>query len=132
MLHISLEKVCDLIITALALNASNPFEEMDLDDIPPIDEDMEFNSYDDGKHEEMIKVIDKMNEEEKLNLVALTWIGRGSFSADEWEDALEEAREIGAEHIASYLVHIDQLGDYLEEGLAALGYSSEEFETGVR
>lgn len=132
MLQISVEKVCDLIISALALNASNPFEETDLDVIPPIDEDMEFRESDDGKHDELKKIIEQLNEEEKVNLVALTWLGRGSFIVGEWEDALEEARELNQGHIADYLARINQLGDYLEEGLAELGYSSEEFETGVR
>jgi uncharacterized protein DUF3775 len=31
-------------------------------------------------------------------------------------------------HIASYLMGTPKLGDYLEEGLAQLGYSLEEFE----
>jgi len=132
MLQISVEKVCDLIINSLALNAANPFEETDLDEIPPIDEDMEFKEGDEGKHDELKRIIEKLNEEEKVNLVALTWVGRGSFSVDEWEDALSEARELIPSHIANYLVNIGQLGDFLEEGLAALGYSSEEFETGVR
>ncbi|MCF8465889.1 MAG: DUF3775 domain-containing protein [Sneathiella sp.] len=131
-LQIPLEKVCDLIIASLALNASNPFEEVDLDNIPPIDEDMEFNVLENEELEELKTKIDELNEEEKINLVALVWVGRGSFSADEWEDALEEARDLNPARIASYLVSINQLGDYLEEGLAELGFPSEEFETGVR
>ncbi len=132
MLQISIEKVCDLIINSLALNATNPFEETDLDTLPDIDEDMEFKVPDDGKQDELRKVIEKLNEEEKVSLVALVWVGRGSFRADEWEDALEEARDLNPDHIAEYLVGINQLGDFLEEGLAELGYSSEEFETGMR
>ncbi|TNE39272.1 MAG: DUF3775 domain-containing protein [Alphaproteobacteria bacterium] len=132
-LQIPLETVCDIIIEALALNeAPGPFEEEDIDEIPPIDEEMELNPHDDSDLEEFRSRLEDLNEEERLNLVAIAWIGRGSYRADEWEEAMEEARGMNPNHLATYLASLRQLGDYLEEGLAELGFSAEEFETGVR
>ncbi|WP_169568090.1 DUF3775 domain-containing protein [Sneathiella limimaris] len=133
MLQIAVEKVCDVIIKALALNSS--YEEEggdDFVDLPVIDDEMEFSEKEDDRYIELRRVINKFNIEEKQDLVALAWIGRGSFGADEWEDALAEVDNINPEHIADYLINMGQLGDYLEEGLSELGYSSEEFETGIR
>ncbi|GLQ05821.1 DUF3775 domain-containing protein [Sneathiella chinensis] len=135
MLKIAVEKVCDLIINSLALNASQDNEE-DADgarftELPEIDDDLEFRETED-RYKDLKRIISKLNEEEQINLVALAWVGRGTFSADEWDDAIEEARDLNPDHIADYLVNMSQLGDYLEEGLAELGYDSEEFETGIR
>jgi len=133
MLQIAVEKVCDLIINSLALNATVDVEGGDdFSEVPEIDDDMEFAPPPEDGYVELKRVIDKLNEEEQRNLVALAWVGRGTFSVDEWDDALEEAGNLENSHISDYLVNMGQLGDYLEEGLAELGYSAEGFETGIR
>jgi hypothetical protein len=62
--------------------------------------------------------------------LALTWLGRGDYTKDEWRDALEEARRIHDEKEAQYLIGTPLLADYLEEGLSQLGYSLQDFEIG--
>ncbi len=37
--------------------------------------------------------VDGLNEDEKANLVALMWIGRGSFEPEDWAEALITAYE---------------------------------------
>jgi hypothetical protein len=72
-----------------------------------------------------------LNEDEQASLVALAWIGRGSFGPEELDEALETAR---AEHVnrsEEYLLGMPMLADYLEEGLDRLGYSVEEAEDGA-
>jgi hypothetical protein len=49
----------------------------------------------------------------------LAWIGRGTYEAGEWQEALNQARAAHNTHTAEYLVGLPLLGDYLEEGLAA-------------
>ena len=58
------------------------------------------------------------------------WLGRGDFDAGEWRDALAQAREIHDARETSYLIGTPLLADYLEEALAALGYSLEDQEKG--
>lgn len=71
----------------------------------------------DGAYNELKGAIDTLNEEERLGLVALMWIGRGTFSADEFERAMREARSSDNHHTAEYLIDTPLLPDYLEEGL---------------
>jgi len=132
MLQIAVEKVCDLIINSLALDASLESGGDDFTEIPDIDDNLEFAPPKEDGYDDLKRIIEKLNEEERQHLVALVWVGRGTFSADEWEDALQEASNLNDDHISDYLVKIPQLGDYLEEGLSELGYSSEGFETGIR
>lgn len=132
MLQIAVEKVCDLIINSLALDASLESGGDDFTEIPDIDDNLEFAPPKEDGYDDLKRIIEKLNEEERQHLVALVWVGRGTFSVEEWEDALQEAAGLNDEHISDYLVKIPQLGDYLEEGLSELGYSSEGFETGIR
>ncbi|MBO6826588.1 MAG: DUF3775 domain-containing protein [Sneathiella sp.] len=132
MLQIAVEKVSDVIIGSLALGAVQEEGGDDFTEVPDIDEEMEFAPPKGDAHLELKRVIDKFNVEERQNLVALAWLGRGTFSKEEWDDAIEQAEELNADRISDYLLSMERLGDYLEEGLAELGYSSEEFETGYR
>ncbi|ODS02294.1 hypothetical protein AUC71_01870 [Methyloceanibacter marginalis] len=77
---------------------------------------------------ELKEFIHDLNEDEQVSLVALAWIGRGSFSADELEEALETARSERTNRTEDYLIGMPLLPDYLEEGLDALGYSVEDAE----
>lgn len=64
-----------------------------------------------------------LTEEEKLSLVAVTWVGRESFSPDEYPEALAMAREEAVNSTENYLLGMPLLADYLENGLEALGIS---------
>lgn len=78
--------------------------------------------------QEIKDAIDGLNEDHQTELVALTWLGRGDFTAGEWRDALRMARERRSNPTSEYLLGTPMLGDYLEEGLTALGYSIEDLE----
>lgn len=71
---------------------------------------------------ELRALINDLNVDEAAELIALSWIGRGDFDASEWAEAVAEARERGqGRRAASYLLGMPMLGDWLEEGLEALG-----------
>ncbi len=67
-----------------------------------------------------------MTSDEQLDLLALTWLGRGDF--DTFAEARQEAECLEDVHAARYLIGTPLLGDYLEEGLSSLGISLEDFE----
>ena len=73
-------------------------------------------------------MIRALNEDEQVDLVALTWLGRGDGGLDDWEDLRAEAARAHNRRTAEYLSGIPLLSDYLEEALAQFGHSSEEFE----
>jgi hypothetical protein len=83
---------------------------------------------DDATRTELRGFIRDMNEDEQASLVALAWIGRGSFGPDELDEALDTARTEHVSRREDYLLGIPLLADYLEEGLDRLGYSVEDAE----
>jgi hypothetical protein len=82
----------------------------------------------DGTRAELKGYIRDMNEDERASLVALAWIGRGSFGPEELDEALETARTEHVNRSEDYLLGMPLLADYLEEGLDKLGYSVEDAE----
>ena len=133
-LGINPEKVCHVIAKARAFDAK---EEMS-------DPDSGSNASDDGMTDvledlpddidatrlELMEFIRSMDEDEQINLVALAWVGRGTYDIGEWREALNEARAQHNKRTAEYLLGLPLLGDYLEEGLAAFGLNCEAFDEG--
>ena len=68
--------------------------------------------------------IERLNDEEQVSLVALMWIGRGSYEAEELEEAKQMAAEEATTPTADYLIGTPHLSDHLENGLEALGLSA--------
>ena len=83
---------------------------------------------DDATQDELMGFIRDLNEDEQASLVALAWIGRGSFGPDELEEALATARAERTNRTDEYLLGMPLLPDYLEEALDRLGYSVEDAE----
>lgn len=81
---------------------------------------------DDLTYDETKTVIDDLEPDQQIALVALMWIGRGDFLETEWEDAYAAAEENWNPRTAEYLLATPLADDYMEEGLALLGYSCAE------
>jgi hypothetical protein len=77
----------------------------------------------DPTYQELKYEIEALPLEEQIQLVALMWIGRGDFSAKEWDYAVREAVAARTTSTADYLVGTPLVADYLEEGLAEFGLS---------
>ncbi|WP_193367275.1 DUF3775 domain-containing protein [Pelagibius marinus] len=86
---------------------------------------------DDPVAAEITEVIADLNEDAQAELVALTWVGRGDFSAEEWSEAVQDAMDRKSGPTADYLLGMPLLGDLLEEGFVTLGYSMEDYEVPV-
>lgn len=84
---------------------------------------------DDPTRDELRAAIWRLNQDQQEALVALAWIGRGDFEPEDWKEALKLARERQSGPTARYLMGMPQLGDYLEEGAAALGFDLGSAET---
>ena len=85
---------------------------------------------DDPVYRELVQFINGLDIEEQLNLVALAWLGRGTYDKSEWAEALTVARQEHNKRTAQYLLGLPLLGDYLEEGLSQFGRScSDETDT---
>jgi uncharacterized protein DUF3775 len=132
MLSIPLEKLAYIIVKAREYDAA----------VAPVDPDSGSNPADDAgrdiledtrqnpTYQELVGAINSLTDPERVELLALTWLGRGDYTPREWKDALKEARRIHDEKETGYLVGTPLLADYLEEGLSQLGYSIEDYEIG--
>lgn len=80
--------------------------------------------------QELRDAIDGLNVDEREELLALMWLGRGDYDAASWRDALRQARETRTAAETDYLLGTPLLADYLEQGVDALGLSLEGFERG--
>jgi hypothetical protein len=83
---------------------------------------------DDATQAELKEFIRDLNEDEQASLVALAWIGRGSFAPEELDEAVATARAERTNRTEDYLLGMPLLPEYLEEGLDRLGYSVEDTE----
>ena len=132
MLTIPLENLAFIIIKAREFDA----------EVPPVDEDSGSNPSDDAEwdvlqasadnptYQELVDAINGLGNPARIELLALTGLGRGDYAKEEWRDAVEEARRIHDEKETQYLIGTPLLADYLEEGLSQLGYSLEDYEIG--
>lgn len=80
---------------------------------------------------ELRGLIERLSVDEQSELVALMWIGRGSFEASEWSEALATAVSEASTPTADYLIGTPHVSDHLEAGMEAFGMSSTEAEDGV-
>ena len=80
--------------------------------------------------EELASALETLNDDQRDEIVALAWVGRGDYGKGEWSEALGAAHERHNGEEARYLMGTPLLADYLEEGAAQLGYSREDLETG--
>lgn len=70
---------------------------------------------------ELRAFVDRLNEDEAAELVAIMWIGRGAFEAEELAEAFRTAKAEATTPTADYLIGTPHLADHLEAGLEALG-----------
>ncbi|WP_319775205.1 DUF3775 domain-containing protein [Breoghania sp.] len=129
-LTIALDAACFIAIKARELDVkvekddpddgSNPTDDHQ---IGVLDEDE-----DDPVLEEISAFINSLSEDAQIDLVALMWLGRGDYTAQDWESVRQEAADAHNEHTAEYLCGTTLLADYLGEGLALLNYSCADFE----
>mgnify|MGYP001611104263 FL=1 len=129
MLDISPEKVAHVIVRARELDGKvaawdGVGDEADSDSI------LESRG-DDPTEAELRGFIDDMNVDEQVALVALMWIGRGTYEPDDIQEALDTARSERVNKTEDYLLGVPLLADYLEDGLDKMGISVEAAGDGI-
>lgn len=77
---------------------------------------------------ELRAFLERLSEDEQAELVAIMWIGRESFDAEDLADAIATAKAEATVPCADYLLGSPHMSDHLENGLDALGISATEAE----
>jgi len=85
------------------------------------EEELTDNRANDPDVAEIVGFVSGLNEDEEVDLVALAWVGRGTFDIEDWQEARRTAREERTTRTARYLLGMPMLADYLAEGLEAFG-----------
>ena len=130
-LSISTEKICFVVMKAREFNVKDVDTSSDDDGSNPADDAMTEvleDRPDDPVDQELVAFIEAMSEDEQVDLVTLTWLGRGDGTLADWDELRAEAARVHNKRTASYLLGETLLPDYLEEALAAFGRSCGEFE----
>jgi hypothetical protein len=124
-LVLDVDKVCFILTKARQFDAK----------VEATDPDSGSNATDDGNvdileevgtdpvEQELISFIHDLNVDEKIELVALTMLGRGDGNLSDWAALKTAAEDATNNYTAGYLMGIPLLSDYLEEGLSLFGVS---------
>ena len=131
-LSVSTEQVCFIITKA---------RQFEVKDVPTIS-DPASNATDDRMvsvlearagdpvTQEIRSFVSALDEDQQIDLVALTWVGRGDYDIDEWHDARSQAAAAHNERTADYLLGLPLLSEFLEDALSDCGRSCEDEEIG--
>jgi Protein of unknown function (DUF3775) len=133
MLTIPLEKLAYIVEKAREYDAEVPVDPDAEDGSDAADDDEReilLDTPDNPTAQELRDALDGLNVDEREELLALMWLGRGDYDAQSWSEALRQARDTASSTETEYLLGTPLLGDYLEEGVEALGLSLEDFERG--
>jgi hypothetical protein len=128
-LTVSTENVCFIIVKAREFDAKDGVTEPDPASNPTDDGDVSVleDHDDDPVLQELTAFIDVLSEDEQIDLVALTWLGRDDYEASDWATVRDEAARSYNRRTSSYLLGMPLLADFLEEGLSMLGRSCDDF-----
>jgi len=131
-LTISSEKVCFIIVKAREFDVKDAVTEPDPGSNAADDGGIAVleDHADDPVQQELTSFINALSEDEQVDLVALTWLGRDDHEASDWAEVRDEEAREHNRRTASYLLGMPLLADFLEEGLSMLGRSCKEFEAG--
>ncbi len=126
-----LESICRLSLRAKELEAQVPAQDPDEDPDNVDDYDDEGgetlsvleDELNDGVEEEIRALLDELAEDQLAEIVALAWVGRGTYDSSEWDEAFAEANDLAPDERIDELLEMPLLGGYLDAGLAAFDYS---------
>ena len=131
-LAVSTDQVCFIIAKA---------RQFEVKDVPTI-ADPASNATDDGMvsvleargndpaAQEIRSFVNAMDQDRQIDLVALTWLGRGDYAISEWAEAREQAAAAHNDRTADYLLGLPLLSEFLEDALSDCGLSCEDEDMG--
>ncbi len=124
-LNIATDKVAFIIVKAREFDVKEADSDPDSGSNATDDDETDVleDKPDDPVRQELVSYINGLNVDEQIELVALAWLGRGTYDIEEWREAIATAKSEHNGRTAQYLLGLPMLGDYLEEGLDAFGES---------
>ncbi|GGE07007.1 hypothetical protein GCM10011529_11750 [Polymorphobacter glacialis] len=128
-LTIAVEIVCRIVQRAREFEALIPdtdpddaSDPVDDDQLDEIEDDLDEDGNENPAEIELRAIVDDLAEDEQAEVIALAMVGRGTFEADEWADALDAATE-EIDSAADWMLGQPTFSTDLEAGLAAFDLS---------
>lgn len=130
MLNINPETVCQIIQLAREFQAKEEVVIPEMPDSPSDDWGRQVlaDHLGDMTYQFTRDLIDELEDDQQITLVALMWVGRGDYERAEWKEAVRTAMDERSGHTADYLLATPMVADYLEEALRLHGHSCEQEE----
>lgn len=128
MFGLNKEIICNIIVKAKEIDIS---EDIFSPEDPANFSEAEWNQLlaeyqNDLSYTELKNLINDLEPDQQLDVIALMYVGRGDYAKEEWKEAVSQARTIQSSGRADYLISKMMLADYLSEGLARFNYSCDE------
>ncbi|MDT7933756.1 MAG: DUF3775 domain-containing protein [Sphingomonadaceae bacterium] len=119
--EISLDSLCRILTRLREYEAQEPAADPESGSNPTDDSSVDVldDETNESVEEELRSIIEDLNDDEQRELVALVLVGRGTFDASEWRDALDSADEEAGEDIATWLMDQPLGAGLLDTGMAA-------------
>jgi hypothetical protein len=133
MLEISTDKVAHVILRSREVDVKTEAwdDENDVDGDDVNSETILEDLPEDATRQELKEFLESLNEDELASLIALAWIGRGTYAPAELDEAISTAKAEHGGNSVVYLFSLPLLPDYLEDGLDQLGISAEDAEQDI-
>lgn len=127
-LETPLDMICRIIVRAREWDAQVPSNEPDeVDEDGPVSTDDEYDVLIDEKNDsveaEIEAALDDLAEDQRAEILALAWIGNGTFDISDWDEAMSEAADPDSDPILEQLMDMPMLAAYLDAGLEAFDLS---------
>lgn len=129
MLDMNPETVCFLISKAHEFHAKEDVVIPEKPNSPTDDWALQVlaNHLDDPTYQEIHAAINDLEPDQQATVLALAWLGRGDYSLEEWDEAMQAAAaELSSSSLVPNLMSIPLVADYWQEGLDIHGYRCDE------
>jgi len=126
-----LETLCRIVLRAREYEAQTVDYAAD-EDADDVDDEQEGmlsvleDDINDSVEEELRSVFEDLGEDQLAEVIALCWVGQGTYESGDWDEAIEEAQGVVSESVEEAINELmDQpmLASVLESGLAAFDLS---------
>ena len=128
-----LETLCRIILRAREYDAQTPTDYDDDETADTVDDEDEGSlsvlddKINDSVEEELRTILEDLGEDQLAEVLAFCWVGGGTYEASDWDEAYQEAQEMGedggAEAVIDELLEMPLLPSVLESGMAAFDLS---------
>jgi hypothetical protein len=129
-----LDTLCRIILRAREYEAQTPTDYDGGEAADNVDDEDEGtlsvldDTINESVEEELTAAFEDLGEDQLAEVIALCWVGQGTYEAADWDEAISEAQDLVADGTAgaiAELMDMPMLASVLDSGLAAFDLSCE-------